>query len=243
MSDILQFDERKFAKARKAMIIGAFVIMVAITLLSCVSSYTIYLQGFTDIPWPFDCFLAMFAVIVVEGTFIWLVFGFTTSLIGHWERLFAFLGMWALMTTMLTNIVTHFMMVKKIPLSSIQQAWLAWGAVSVFIGVLVLVLGIRLVDPLVRFIRLELRFRGKQQEHIITARREGLDSQIVAEAMARRAELEAEGLAAKILGSGRPVQPAMIKGFSDGGESHSYGQKETQIIPIPPAKYQNGRGK
>jgi hypothetical protein len=39
---------------------------------------------------------------------------------------------------MLINIVTHFMMVKNLPLHPFQQAWLSWGAVSVFIAVLLI---------------------------------------------------------------------------------------------------------
>jgi len=106
---------------------------------------------------------------------------------------------------MLTNIVTHFMMVKHLSLSTFQQAWLAWGAVSVFIGVLIFVLLITLADPVSRLIRLELRYLGKQQETIIQAKTDGLDSEHVQVAMIERAEIEARDLAEKIIGGGQQL--------------------------------------
>jgi hypothetical protein len=87
---------------------------------------------------------------VVEGAFIWLVYGFTRAFSSFMERAISFGAMWALAIVMLINIVTHFMMVKGIPLNEFQQAWLAWGAVAVFIGVLVIVLAITLADPVIR---------------------------------------------------------------------------------------------
>jgi hypothetical protein len=108
---------------------------------------------------------------------------------------------------MLTNIVTHFMMVKHQGLSSFQQAWLSWGAVSVFIGVLVFVLLITLADPVSRLIRLELRYLGKQQETIIQAKTDGLDSEQVQVAMIERAEIEARQLADKIVGNETQLAP------------------------------------
>jgi MFS family permease len=221
-----EYNEVKFKKARKNVIIGGMVILVAITLLSCVSSFMIYREGFADMPTIFQFALAFFAVIVVEGAFIWLVYGFTRAFSSFWERLISFLAMWALAFVMLVNIITHFMMVKRIELHPFQQAWLAWGAVSVFIGVLVIVLAITLADPVIRLIRLELRFLGKRDETIINARREGLDSEQVHQAVAQRAEIEAEQLAARILGSAsqKYLQPHIIKGFGDGGQSSSYSQ-------------------
>jgi len=114
-------------------------------------------------------------------------------------------------------------------LSDFQQGWLAWGAVSIFIGVLVMVLAIRLVDPVIRFLRLELRFLGKRQETILNARREGLDSEIVHQAMAQRAEIEAHELAARILGGQNKLQPHTIKGFSDGGSTFPANPDRKQI--------------
>jgi hypothetical protein len=59
----------KHDRARKNVIIGGSVILVCITLLSCVSSFMIYREGFTDMGPKFQNLLALFAVIVVEGTF------------------------------------------------------------------------------------------------------------------------------------------------------------------------------
>lgn len=225
-------DTFKHNRARKNVIAGGMVILVAITLLSCVSSLMIYKQGFADMPVIIQYALALFAVIVVEGAFIWLVYGFTRAFSSFWERLISFLAMWGLAAVMLLNIITHFMMVKGVALNDFQQGWVAWGAVSVFIAVLVIVLAITLADPVIRLIRLELKFLGKQQETILKARSEGLDSEVVRTAMTQRAEYESEQLAAKILGAGKYLQPHVIKGFSDGGGSHSYSQKDTEIIPI-----------
>ncbi len=215
-------DTFKHNRARKNVIVGGMVILVAITLLSCVSSFMIYREGFADLPPIFQHALAMFAVIVVEGAFVWLVYGFTRAFSSFWERMISFLAMWGLAAVMLINIITHFMMVKGNGLHPFQQSWLAWGAVSVFIGVLVIVLAITLADPVIRLIRLELKFLGKQQETILNAKSEGLESERVHQAMAQRAEIESEQLAARILGSSKYLQPQMIKGFSDGGQSSSY---------------------
>ena len=69
----------KYNKARKNVIIGGMVILVCITALSCVSSFMIYRGGFADMPYIFQHALALFAVVVVEGAFIWLVYGFTRA--------------------------------------------------------------------------------------------------------------------------------------------------------------------
>jgi len=176
----------------------------------------IYKEGFADMPPLFQYSLAMFAVIVVEGAFVWLVYGFTRAFSSHWERMISFMAMWGLAAVMLTNIITHFMIVKGVSLHPYQQAWLAWGAVSVFIGVLVIVLAITLADPVIRLIRLELRFLGKQQEGILNARSEALESERVQQAMAELVESEAENLARQIKGGA-----ANVKGQLGGG-SHTW---------------------
>jgi hypothetical protein len=63
------------------------VILTCITVLSCVSSYKIYQGGFSDVPSPAQQILALFAVIVVEGAFVWLVYGFTRAFSSALERL------------------------------------------------------------------------------------------------------------------------------------------------------------
>ncbi len=200
-------DAFKHNRARKNVIIGGAVILICITVLSCVSSFVIYRGGFTDVPHPFDKILALFAVIVVEGAFVWLVYGFTRAFASAMERLISICGMGFLLVVMLINLVTHFMMVKSIELRDFQHAWIQWGAVTVFIAVLLVVLFITLADPVIRLIRLELRYLGKQQEKILEAKTEGLDSDKIQAAMAERADLEASQLADQIMGVARPQLP------------------------------------
>ncbi|MDX2029561.1 MAG: hypothetical protein SF339_02760 [Blastocatellia bacterium] len=197
-------DAFKHNRARKNVILGGAVILICITALSCVSSFMIYRGGFADFPYIFQQALALFAVIVVEGAFVWLVYGFTRAFSSAMERLISLCGMGFLVIVMLINLVTHFMMVKGIVLHSFQQAWVAWGAITVFIAVLLIVLFITLADPVIRLIRLELRYLGMQQEKILEAKTESLDSDRIMEAMADRAEWEARQLAEKIVGDARP---------------------------------------
>lgn len=190
----------KHNKARKNVIVGGGLILVCITLLSCVSSFMIYREGFTDTPFYVQQTLSLFAVLVVEGAFIWLVYGFTRAFSSFLERLISLAGMLFLVSVMLANIVTHFMMVKHSGLSRFQMAWLEWGAVSVFIGVLIFVLLITLADPVSRLLRLELRATGKQLEAVLQAKMDGLDSDRVQQAMLNRANAESEKQAAWIEG-------------------------------------------
>ncbi len=200
-------DAFKHNAARRKVIIGGGLILTCITLLSCVSSFMIYREGFADTPFFVQQSLSLFAVTVVEGAFIWLVYGFTRAFSSFSERLISLAGMAFLVCVMLANIITHFQMVKSIPLAPFQEAWLAWGAVSVFIAVLIFVLLITLADPVTRLIRLELRYLGKQQETILQAKTDGLDSEHVQAAMIERAEIEAQELAEQIVGSGRQSLP------------------------------------
>ncbi len=199
-------DAFKHNRARQNVIVGGGLILVCITLLSCVSSFMIYREGFSDTPYLVQQVLALFAVLVVEGAFIWLVYGFTRAFSSMAERIISLAGMIFVVGVMLFNITTHFMMVKHLSLSDFQQGWLSWGAVSVFIGILIIVLLITLADPVTRLIRLELRYLGKQQETIIQAKTDGLDSEHVQVAMIERAEIEARLLADRIVGDGG--QPA-----------------------------------
>lgn len=189
----------KYNRPRKNVIIGGAVILIAITALSCVSSFMIYRSGFGDMPFIFQQALALFAVVVVEGAFVWLVYGFTRAFSSGWERLASLVGMGFLVTVMLINLITHFMMVKNVPLTPFQQDWIDWGAVSVFVGVLILVLFITLADPVIRLIRLELRYVGKQQEKILEAKTNALDDQKIQRAMTERANYEADLLADQIM--------------------------------------------
>ena len=202
-------DAFKYNRARKNIIIGGAVILICITALSCVSSFTIYREGFSDFPYLLQQTLALFAVVVVEGSFVWLVYGFTRAFSSAAERLISLAGMFFLAGTMVLNLVTHFMIAKKIELSDFQVSWINWGAVTVFIAVLGMVLMITLADPVIRLIRLELRFKGKQEETILQAKTEALDSEQIQAAMASRASFEAGQLAAKIEGDARVARPRL----------------------------------
>lgn len=198
-------DAFKYNQARKNVGVGGAVILICITALSCVSSFMIYRTGFGDMPFIFQQALALFAVVVVEGAFVWLVYGFTRAFASGMERLISLAGMAFLVIVMLINLVTHFMMVKGIQLHPFQLGWIDWGAVTVFIGVLLIVLLITLADPVIRLIRLELRYLGKQQEKILEAKTDGLDSDKIQAAMAERADFEADKLATQIIGSSYPL--------------------------------------
>jgi hypothetical protein len=194
-------DAFKHNRARKNVIYGGAVILICITALSCVSSFMIYRGGFGDMPFIFQQALALFAVIVVEGAFVWLVYGFTRAFSSAMERLISLCGLGFLIVVMMINLVTHFMIVKGIKLHPFQMEWIDWGAVTVFIAVLLIVLFITLADPVIRLIRLELRYQGKQQEKILEAKTEGLDSEKIQAAMAERADYEAGRLAEQIMGN------------------------------------------
>src|SRR5262249_10106885 len=127
-------------RARKNVILGGAVILLCITALSCVSSFMIYRTGFRDLPYALEVTLSVFAVVVVEVAFIWLVYGFTRPFSSALERLICLCGMAFLVVTMLVNLVSHFMMVKKIPLHPYQVEWCNWGAITVFIITLLIVL-------------------------------------------------------------------------------------------------------
>lgn len=86
-------DAFKYNRARKNVIIGGAVILICITALSCVSSFMIYRSGFGDLPFIFQQTLALFAVVVVEGAFVWLVYGFTRAFSSGMERLVSLAGM------------------------------------------------------------------------------------------------------------------------------------------------------
>jgi hypothetical protein len=199
-------DAFKYNRARKNVIIGRAVILICLTALSCVSSFMIYRGGFADLPFIFQQALALFAVVVVEGAFIWLVYGFTRAFSSGMERLVSLAGMGFLVVVMLINLVTHFMMVKHVELSEFQIEWIDWGAVTVFIAVLLIVLFITLADPVIRLIRLELRYLGKQQEKILEAKTEGLESDKIQSAMKERADYEADRLADQIIGTAQQQQ-------------------------------------
>src|SRR5262249_45263272 len=134
----------------------------------------------------------------------WLVYGFTRAFSSAMERGVCLVGMGFLVVVMLINLVTHFMMVKHIELAPFQQDWIDWGAITVFIVVLLIVLFITLADPVIRLIRLELRYKGKQEETILEAKTNALESDRIRKAMAERADSEAKKLADQIAGEQFP---------------------------------------
>jgi hypothetical protein len=194
-------DDLKRKRTRKYIIFGGGIILICITILSCISSFIIYRSGFADLPYILQQATALFAVIVVEGAFVWLVYGFTRAFSSGLERLICMIGMSFLVVVMLINLVTHFMMVKRIPLQPFQEAWVSWGAITVFIAVLMIVLFITLADPITRIERLEIRYLGKRDEAIIQAKTDSLESERIKEALAQRAEIEANKLADRIIGN------------------------------------------
>jgi len=202
-------DAFKYNRARKNVIIVGAMILICITALSCISSFMIYRGGFSDMPFIFQQALALFAVVVVEGAFVWLLYGFTRAFSSGMERLVSLAGMGFLVVVMLINLVTHFMMMKGIELHPFQIEWIEWGAVTVFIAVLLIVLFITLADPVIRLLRLELRYVGKQQEKILEAKTDALDSDKIQHAMAERADFEADRLAEQIVGALPASRPAI----------------------------------
>lgn len=200
----------KHNNVRKNVVYGGAAIMTFITLLSSVSSFQIFKPGFADFPVVVQSALAIFAVCVVEGTFTWLVYGFTRAFSSALERFISLCGIGFLICVMLMNIATHFMMVKNVPLSPFQYTWLSWGAILVFGAILLIVLAITLADPVVRAMRLEIRYHGRQEEAIINAKSNALESDRVLEAMNDRAIYEAEVLAEQILGPSRQLSAPKV---------------------------------
>jgi signal transduction histidine kinase len=215
-------DAFKYNRARKNVIIGGAVILICITALSCVSSFMIYRSGFGDMPFIFQQALALFAVVVVEGAFVWLVYGFTRAFSSGMERWVSLAGMAFLVVVMMINLVTHFMMVKGIELHPFQMEWIDWGAVTIFVAVLLIVLFITLADPVIRLIRLELRAQGKKQEKILEAMSEALDGDQIQAAMRERADYEADKLADQIIGEANQRQlPRHGQAHAPGGAGYT----------------------
>ncbi len=208
-------------------------ILICITALSRVSSFLIYRGGFADLPFIFQQALALFAVIVVEGAFVWLLYGFTRAFSSGMERLVSLTGMGFLVIVMMINLVTHFMMVKHIELHPFQIEWIDRGAVTIFIAVLLIVLFITLADPVIRLLRLELRYVGKQQEKILEAKTDALDSDKIQAAMAERADYEADRLANQIIGATQPQLP-----------QHAHATSIGYVQPLQPqqTQYRNEAG-
>jgi hypothetical protein len=182
--------------------IGAMILLGALTLLSCVSSFVIYRSGFADLPRQFQTALALCCVVAVEGCFAWLVYGFATSFSSGVERGVSVAGIVFLFSTMAVNIVTHYQIAKRIEINEFQRGWIEWGGVAVVVAVLAIVLLIELGNPESRLRRLELRLSGMQREAILQAKRAALEEETVIAAMEERARREADALARRITGEG-----------------------------------------
>ena len=179
---------------------GAMILLGAVTLLSCVSSFVIYRSGFADLPPQLQTTLSLCCVLAVEGCFAWLVYGFATSFSAGIERGVSVAGILFLFGTMAVNIVTHYQIAKRIEINAFQRAWIEWGGVGVVVAVLAIVLMIELGNPEARLRRLELRVSGMEREAILTAKRAALEGESVTAAMQTRARIEAERLARQIIG-------------------------------------------
>lgn len=191
---------RRFGAVKTSAGLGVVIILAA-TLISCISSFQIYKEGFTDLPQIVGIIASLLAVILVEGAFAWLLYSFTNAFSSQLERVLAFGGITFLVFVMLLNVTTHYQMVKGKALHPFQHAWLDWAAVSVFLLIMILTIAIRLANPLTRLTRLELRAAGRELEAELQAKMEALDSETVYAAMSRRAEIEAGMMAARIVGN------------------------------------------
>ena len=137
---------------------------------------------------------------------------------------------------MLVNLVTHFMTAKSLPLHPYQEMWTNWGAVAVFIVVLLDILGITLGDPIARLVRLDLRTWGQQQETILQAQQAALGSDRIQVAMMKRAESDAENLARQIEGNAGYVTAVDDDDFPQSGHG-------LNGHPVYAAGRSNDRGK
>jgi len=204
-------DAFKHNRARQNVIVGGGLILTCITLLSSVSTFQIYKEGFTDLTWTAQVGLALFASLVIEGAFIWALYGFTRAFSSWGERIFALIMMAFLVFVMATNIVTHFMIVKRVTLSPFQDAWVSWGATVVFIAVLVMVLLITLAEPVSKLVRQELVIAGQQHQAILDSKGAAVNSQPVQDAMHYLAAQEAEEMAQRIRNGGFLLGPGTTR--------------------------------
>lgn len=214
---------RRFGSVKAAAHMGV-VIVLAATLISCVSSFMIYKEGFTDLPQIIGIVASLLCVILVEGAFGWLLYSFTNAFSSSLERLLAFAGMAFLVCVMCVNVTTHFQMVRGSALHPFQEVWLSWAAVTVFLAVMCLAIAIKLANPLTRLMRLELRAAGRELEAELQAKLEALDSETVYAAMARRAEIEAGLMAARIIGNGSSAGSAAYVTAEDQRRVEGFGR-------------------
>lgn len=193
-------DPFKHNRASKNAKAAGALIFICVTLVSCFSSFMIYREGFQDVPQRIGQGLSLFCVAAVEVTLIWLLYGFNQAFTAKGQRVVAVAGIAFIIWVMLMNIMTHFMMVKRQTLSDFQNEWLSWGAISVLIATLLIVLSIKMFDPEGRLERQEMVIAGRQQMAILQAKDDALESERVRFALLTRGEREAEEMAGIIEG-------------------------------------------
>lgn len=206
---------------RKRTNTAGIVIVVVVTLISAVSSFVIYRESFADFPPLVQNVFAALAVVVVEGAFCWLIDGYARTFSSGVERAVSIGSIVFLFLTMAVNVVTHAQIAKGTALTTFQHGWINWGAVTVFLAVLALALVIRLADPIARLQRLELKIAGVEQEAILHAREEALNSDSVKEAIKQRIAREAQRIASQIVDNQQRsvgFQPVARHGEDDAGK-------------------------
>ena len=221
-------DVFKNNRARKNVIVGASILLGSMMLLSIVSSFAIFIEGFRDLPTGFQYIITGACVLLIEGALCWLLYGFSKVFSTSAEKILALLGILFLLFVMTINIITHFMRVKGLPLSDFQNGWLSWGAPVSFIVVFVLVVLLNLLEPVARLLRQENKVMGKQQETLLQARDEALDSDRVKQALVVAAKIEADNLAEQIIEMARERAA-----LSDGSRSY-YSQQSSQQPAFKP---------
>jgi len=196
-------------RARRITSLGAHVIILAVALLSCASSFKIFRESFADYPELQDL-LGVFALLALEGFFLWNLYGFRRSFSTGVERGLSLLGITFALAVMLCNLATHSMQTRGLNLADWQQDWVGYGAVVTLVAILVVTLLISLADPVARKVRLELEYHGRRHEALLDARKAALRSDEFVAAAAEMASAEAAELVAQIGSGSEPRQIGFV---------------------------------
>ena len=194
------YDQKSLA--RKNVKITGYVIIFCVTLLSIVSTYSIMRDGWKDHGEAFSKVIGFVVVVVIEGTFLWLLRGFAVAFSETLERALCLIGMVFYGGVMLTNITLHYRIVKGFGLNDFEMGYISWGAPMVICVTLVLITMINMADPQSRQRRQELRIDGKQTASIWNAKELAIESETVAEAVQARAAIEAQQMVQRLLTPG-----------------------------------------
>ena len=193
------FNERS-KKAIKKTRIGGVLLLLAFTALSAISSFLIYKKGFQDLAPDQANIGAALWVLIQEGFFGWLLYGFKKAFTANVERFTAVVGMGFAGGAMIMNVWTHFFIASGRTMYSFQTFWLDWGSFAVFAGGLVIVLVITLGDPFEQLCRAMLKQVGREQQVKVDAKMDALDSGTVAQAASVLARRESRRLARQLTG-------------------------------------------